>query len=117
MDPELNSNITTAEDTSSLIRICGLNVCGLTTRLKYGVLNKYIKNYDILCFTETKLSKGTEIDNYIVFNLEKPSQYRLPGVHGLSVYVSRQISDHCTQINEPDFECKSVLWIIKKKQF
>ena len=111
MDPERRKNSGKAEHRNSMIRICGLNVCGLNSKLNNDVLNEYIKDIDILCVSETKISKGSDIDNFTVFDLEKPSKFRLPGVHGLSVYVSNKISGLCTQIIEPDFECNSVLWI------
>ena len=112
MDPDQNIKTRNVEHKKSLIRICGLNVCGLNSKLNNGILNDYIKDFDILSVYETKVAKGTEIDNFTVFDLEtKPKEYRLPGVHGLSVYVSNQLSELCTRINEPEFGCDSVLWI------
>ena len=71
-----------------------------------------MKSFDIFCVSETKVAKGPEIENFTVFDLDrKPSNYRLPGIHGLSVYVSDKLAGLCTQINESDFECDSVIWI------
>ena len=112
MDPEQHNKTGDVEHLSSLIRICGLNVCGLTSKINNGILNEYIKQFDIFSVFETKLAKGTEIENFTVFDLDrKPSNYRLPGIHGLSVYVSDKLAGLCTQISEPEFECDNVLWI------
>ena len=112
MDPEQQNKTRDIENLSSSIRICGLNVCGLTSKINNGILNEYIKHFDIFSVFETKLAKGTEIENFTVFDLDrKPSKYRLPGIHGLSVYVSDQLAGLCTRINEPEFECDTVLWI------
>ena len=118
IEPEKLTNPRNIEHTSSLIRICGLNICGLNSKINNGILNEYIKQFDIFCVYETKVAKGTDIDNFTVFNLEtKPKHFRLPGVHGLSVYISNQLASLCTQINEPDFDCNSVLWIKVSNHF
>ena len=77
-----------------------------------------MKSFDIFCVCETKVAKGPEIENFTVFDLDsKPSNYRLPGIHGLSVYVSDKLAGLCTQINEPEFECDSVIWINVNNHF
>ena len=116
--PEEHINSRDIEHSSSLIRICGLNVCGLNSKINNGILNEYIKQFNIFCVYETKVAKGIDIANFTVFNIKtKPENFRLPGVHGLSVYISDQLAGLCTQINEPDFDCNSVLWIKVSNHF
>ena len=92
--------------------ICGINICGLRSKLNNGVFSDYIADFDIPCLTETKTSKGAEIDNFTVFNLEKkPDNYVYTGVHGLQVYINDRIAKQCCQINHNLFKCQSVLWV------
>ena len=93
------------------LKICALNVCGLNSKLINGVFSDYLKMFDIFCVTESKVSKGNIIDNYSVYNLSKSDKYRLPGVHGLHIYIKNSISGKCEQIYNKDFLCKAVLWI------
>ena len=100
MDPEIYKETRDVEHKRSQIRICGLNICGLNSKLNNGILNDYIKQFDIFCVYETKVANGTIINNFTVFDFEKtPDDYRLPGIHGLSVYVSEQLSELCIRIN------------------
>ena len=45
----------------NLIRLCGLNVCGINSKLNTGDLDSYIKDFDIFCVSESKVIDGTEI--------------------------------------------------------
>ena len=47
-------------------RIAGLNVCGLRSKLNYGILNNYITTTDIMSLTEVKCnaSQITQIDDF-----------------------------------------------------
>ena len=74
------------------LKICALNVCGLNSKLINGVFSDYLIMFDIFCVTESKVSKGNIIDNYSVYNLSKSDKYRLPGVHGLHIYIKDSIS-------------------------
>ncbi len=47
------------------LKILGLNVCGLQCRLDQCIIQDYVKDLDILCFSETKLDKIDE-DNIIL---------------------------------------------------
>ena len=94
------------------LKICGINICGLKSKLNNGVFSDYIEEFDICCLTETKTSKGIEIDNYTVFNLEKKTDsYAYAGIHGLQVYINDRIANQCYQINDKDFTCEPVLWV------
>ena len=94
------------------IKICTLNVCGLNARLNDGILEDYIENFDILCVSESKRPKGTDIASYTAFDMtNKIRKYPLPGVHGLHVYISDHIANKCTQILDDRFHSDLVLWV------
>ena len=100
------------------IRVCGLNVCGLNSKLNSGILDDYIKLYDIFCISESKISVGTNIANFTSFNMDKkPKKYPLPGIHGLHVYVSNHLADSCHQISDNNFYSDLVIWIKVAEQF
>ena len=100
------------------INICGLNVYGLSSKLALGELNDFIKEFDIFCITESKVSEGPHIENYTVFNLEKKTKkYPYPGIHGLQVYVEDHIAGLCCQINDINPICETVLWIKISENF
>ena len=83
-----NLDIKTITEFQSQIRVCGINVCGLNSKLENGVFYDYIKQFDILCITESKVRSGTPITNFRVFDLENNSKrYPLPGICGLHIYV------------------------------
>ena len=77
-----------------------------------------MKVFDIFCVSETKVSKGNDIPNFTTFNLEKRSnKYRLPGIHGLSVYISNKVAGCCTAITDLDFDCETAIWIKIAEKF
>ena len=39
------------------IKIVGLNVCGLRSKLRNGIFDEFAKHYDILCLSETKTDR------------------------------------------------------------
>ena len=97
---------------SEEIAICGLNVCGLNSKLDDMHFIDHVEKYDIFCASETKVSEGYPIKNYTVFNLEiKSKEHKLPGVHGIQVYIKEHIARLCSQINDPNQLCKCVIWI------
>ena len=53
--------------------MCSINVCGLDSKLKYGVLQDHTKNIDIICLTETKcdLLIGYDIVGYKSYFMKK----------------------------------------------
>jgi len=65
-----------------------------------------------MCVSESKVAKGTDIDEFKTFDLEKRSKkYPLPGIHGLHVYIADHLADQCEQILDTNFYCESVIWI------
>ena len=99
------------------LKICGLNVCGLNSKLNNGYFSDYLNMFDIFCITESKVSIGNNINNYSVFNLNKSKKYPLPAIHGLQVYIKDSIAGQCCQILDIEFLCKSVLWLKISKDF
>ena len=98
--------------------MCGLNVCGLNSKLNGGFLENYIKKFDIFCVSESKVEEGTEIKDFTTYNLEnRTTTYPLPGIHGLHVYISNHIAKTCTQVSDNDFYCNLVIWIKVAKSF
>ena len=94
------------------INLGSLNVCGLNSKLNLGILDDYIKPFDIFCVSESKVKNGVEIDDFTVFNLENRTQnYPLPGIHGLHVYISNHLADLCFQISDNNLCCNLVIWI------
>ena len=97
------SSITSRQN---LIRLCGLNVCGLNSKLSTGDLDDYIKDFDIFCVSESKVKVGEEINKFTTFNLENRTEdYKKPGIHGLHVYIANHLAKTCTQISDKDFYC------------
>ena len=87
-------------------------MCGLNSKLNFGMLDDYIKPFDIFCVSESKVKNGVEIDDFTVFNLEnKTRNYPLPGIHGLHVYISNHLADLCIQISDNNLCCNLVIWI------
>ena len=100
------------------IKICGLNVCGLNSKINLGVFNDYIKTIDIMCVSESKVAKGNNISEFKTFELENESKkYPLPGIHGLHVYIADHLAGQCSQISIINPFCEAVIWINIDKQF
>ena len=80
------------------VKIVGLNVCGIKSKLRNGIFEEFAKQYDILCLSETKVGQidltGTSLSNdYTSFCKEKSiSKHRYGGVHGLGMIVKNSIA-------------------------
>ena len=75
-------------------RIAGLNVCGLRSKLNYGILNNYITTTDIMGLTEVKCnaSQITQIDDFnTIFMPAKHRQHHFGGVYGICVFIKKNI--------------------------
>ena len=61
--PELTMNIS----------MCSINVCGLNSKLKYTILQDYMKQFDSICLTETKCDSivDNEINGFKSFIMRK----------------------------------------------
>ena len=55
------------------LKACALNVCGLNSKLELGVLQKNIKEFDVICLSETKtkLVQMHLVDDFKVLRNEK----------------------------------------------
>ncbi len=53
-----------------VINICALNVYGLYSKLTTGLFEKFIKGFDVICLSETKITQieTDEILGYTPFN-------------------------------------------------
>ena len=49
--------------------MCSVNVCGINSKLKYTILQDYMKQFDAICLTETKcdLISDNEINGFKSF--------------------------------------------------
>ena len=62
-------SLSNKHDSIVKISMCSINVCGLNSKLKYGILQDhiiYIYIFDLICLTETKCDSliGYDIDGY-----------------------------------------------------
>ena len=92
--------------------MCSINVCGLNSKLKYGILQDHIKHVDIICLTETKCDSliGYDIVGYKSYFMKK--KYRKPkygGIHGVCIFIKTELADYCYPLD--NFESESILWI------
>ena len=82
------------------------------------MLYDYIELFDIISLSETKCKKGVPIPNYTCFDLgaediqnQKKGNKRLPGTHGLTVYIKDNLATKCKLINDDDFRSNNVIWV------
>ena len=68
-------------------------------------MSEYVKNFDIICFSETKLSKipANEFSSYDIFSLKQKSS-----LHGLAVLVKNGHSKYTKKFR---LKSKFVLWL------
>ena len=115
----LYQNNYAAVDTTN-IKIVGLNVCGLKSKLRNGIFDEFAKHYDILCLSETKVDhfdlKGTSLNNeYSSFVKEKSiNTHRFGGVHGLCMLVKNDIASHAQLLT--DIQSPYILWVKFRKE-
>ena len=88
-----------AKNSLSVLKIVGLNVCGLASTLQNPEFIEFIQENDISCLTETKTDKADVIDieNFHAFCKHRTSlSYRKSG--GIVVYVRDIYSKYVTII-------------------
>ena len=84
------------------VNILGLNCCGLRSKLKNGLFDDEVSNYDIICLSETKvdyidLTKTALEGEFSYFIKEKSILYpkhQNGGVHGLCMLIRKNIAAH-----------------------
>ena len=118
-DDNVNTNLIDSQnnqiqDVIERVKILGLNVDGLRSKLRRGIFEQYARQFDILCLSETKMHHidltGTTIHDYSCYIKEKSiSSHQYGGVHGLCMMVKSSIAEYAHQIK--DTKCPYVLWI------
>ena len=99
------------------VKFLSLNVNGLRSKLKYGILDSYIMSFDIICLSETKLDciDPNWFVGYTAIPLEKKSKnFPHGGVHGVCVLIK---SVYCKYAVTISGMCSAhVQWIYVKKE-
>ncbi|MEW8548622.1 MAG: reverse transcriptase family protein [Candidatus Thiodiazotropha sp.] len=92
-----------------------MNVCGLKRRAQYPDFIDMVENYDLLCFTETKIDETDIISfpGYCNFSQPRKQSYQRKS-GGISVYFRENLSKYIRHLQtESDY----VLWIEIDKIF
>ena len=92
--------------------MCSINVCGLNSKLKYKIIEDYIRKFDIACLTETKcdIIAEKEIVGYKSFVMNrKIKKHKYGGIHGICILIKENISCHFSMINS--LLSESILWV------
>ena len=104
-DPVVEEPLT--HEHSRNLRILGLNVCGLISKLNLNVLEDLIcDNYDIICFSETKLDRIDEanikIEGFVPFYHHRPKYKQKSG--GIATFVHVNISENVELVKPSENE-------------
>lgn len=94
------------------MNILGLNVCGLISKINLGILEEYIKDYHIICLSETKTDTVEDLyfPGYkVIFCPRKGKQHKYGATHGLCVLVKTHIYDYTEVISNS--VSTSTLWL------
>ena len=103
-------------------KILGLNVCGLRSKVNNGIFDEYAKQFAIICLSETKLAKNTDIDltgtnlnDYLCITKEKTiKSHQYGGVHGICMLIRNNIVNHSKIIT--GVKSPYVLWVQFSKE-
>ena len=89
-----------------------MNVCGINSKVNFGILLDYSNNFDILCLSETKTDEINLLNNFITYNAKKVSEkHRYSGVHGLQIYIREELSANCTLLQDKDLQSNFIMWV------
>ena len=96
----------------------GLNICGITSKLRNGAFEHYAKHFDVICLTETRTNSpdlsNTSLNSFKCFSLmPKRESYRYGGIHGICVLVREKYSKHCKVID--NLSSLTTLWLFFPK--
>ena len=101
--------------TSQQLKVASLNVCGLRSKVKYGILEKYVQDFDIICLMETKteIVERQWFVGYDALVMPKKCDWHVHGgIHGICILVKNTIAGTVKVIDET---CSSsILWIYVK---
>lgn len=100
---------------SSDVNILGLNICGLHKKIEYGIFDKYVKNFDFICVSETKtdnvdadcLSGFKVAYKNNTFNMFKNQSSA--AVHGIAIFYREKLGNKVHIVNDLSSNC--VLWV------
>ena len=88
------------------VKIVGLNVGGLRSKLNDLSFERFAIKYEIICLSETKTDhidlSGTKLNGeYSCFTKEKSvNSHRHGGVHGLAMIIKKNIADHAQLLGQ-----------------
>ena len=93
----------------SKIKFMSLNVCGLASKLKYGVFEETIKDCDFVCLNEIKTNfiAPDEFENFHVFVSQKVN--KKGKTSGIAILASKENSKHFEVLNTSS---NWVLWLL-----
>ena len=91
-----------------------MNVYGLESKLRLGILDEYAKDYQIICLSETKTDapdlSNTSLFDYTCFvKNKKVSKHKFGGIHGLCMLVNKTLSNYAKLLDE--YNSNNVLWV------
>lgn len=88
------------------LNICALNVCGLKSKLLTPEFENFVNKYDILCFSETKL---TDLDDTCIPGYECYCKNRSNNKSGgIAIFIRKNINNHFTIIKS---KCDFIMFI------
>ena len=87
------------------IQVLGLNVYGLESKLRLGILDEYAKAYQIICLSERKTDSpdlsNTSLFDYTCFiKNKKVHKHKFGGIHGLCMLVNKNVSKYAKLLDE-----------------
>jgi hypothetical protein len=93
------------------IKLLGLNVCGLKSKLYSGILEDYIKPYDFICLSESKLNPQIDfnVNGFKLFCKKIGSN----NAHTIALLVNESLNEYVHVIH--DVMSKNVLWLFVNK--
>ena len=90
------------------VKIRGLNVCGIQSKLELGIFEQYVQGCNFVCLIETKTS---EVDHncipgyHPIVLSKKPGSHKLGGIHGLCTFVKNTYIDNVSIITDTKSDC------------
>ena len=86
-------------------------MCGLVSKIKFGILHDFLKSIDFACLVETKTNfvSADDFPNFEVFTVEPSKKQRFHGIHGICVLVRKKYSDYVSIVKGG--ECSNILWL------
>ena len=112
--PDVNISVTDLPS-HQYLKCVSLNVSGLHSKLRLGILDQYLTNFDVISLVETNTDlpelSDTLVSQYACFSKKKSnpsSQYKYGGIHGICILVKPVFKDSFEIISDLESEC--ILW-------